>query len=95
MLALARSAKAVNCDGYLKHRARQVQQLVMRRAGRALRLGTLISRAGPRTKIVKTIGASAMEASAGGERSGHHVPKSGVYKARFWTVSGGQNEARR
>ena len=28
-LALARSARAVKCDGYLKHRARQVQQLVL------------------------------------------------------------------
>jgi hypothetical protein len=31
VFAPARSAGAVKCDGYLKHRARQVQQLVLRR----------------------------------------------------------------
>jgi hypothetical protein len=31
VLAVARSATAVKCDGYLKPRARQVQQLVLQR----------------------------------------------------------------
>ena len=35
MLALARSARAVECDGFLKHRARQVQMVVMRQASEA------------------------------------------------------------
>ena len=54
-LALARSARAVKCDGYLKHRARQVQLLVMQPA---VHLSKRRTDAEPRAAISEASGTS-------------------------------------
>ena len=61
MLAAARSATAVKGDGYLKHRARQVQQLVMRSA---LHSGGLL--VGPQANAKRPHGVRPEAASGGG-----------------------------